>query len=210
MKISIEDFLYDIDQSFSKKTQKDRYLVYFMAFAGIFAFSYLLFWESSEKEFNTIRQEVTTLDKQIKVDEAYLQVNPETKIVQIENETAQIKKTYTEYQDYNSYIKFQIEQISSLFYDEKTWGSYIHSIAKNAKKYGMKLVDFGNSFTTNNQAFGHVLDISINSVGDYGSTLKFINSLEQSFLVVDLHDFNISASNHLSSDLNISVWGIIE
>jgi Tfp pilus assembly protein PilO len=181
-----------------------------MAFAGIFALSYLLFWESSEKEFNTIRKQVTAREAQVKVDEIYLKNNPETKIVQIENETTQIKKNYAEYQDYNSYIKFQIKQISSLFYDEKTWGSYIHSIAKNAKKYGVKLINFGNEFTTDTRAFGHVLNISILSIGNYESTLKFINSLEQSFLIVDLHDFNISASEQLSSDLNISVWGLIE
>ncbi len=210
MKIGIEDFLYNIDQNFAKKTQKDRYLVYFMAFAGIFAISYLLFWESSEKEFNKIRKEVTSLEVKLKTDESYLKINPESKISQIENETLQIKKDYAQYQDYNSYIKFQIEQISSLFYDEETWGSYIHSIAKNAKKYGIKLINFGNQFTTDTKAFGHVLDISIRSTGNYESTLKFINSLEQSFLVVDLHDFNISASHQLSSDLNISVWGIVE
>jgi Tfp pilus assembly protein PilO len=210
MKIGIEDFLYNIDQNFAKKSQKDRYLVYFMAFAGIFALSYLLFWESSEKEFQSIRQQVTAREAQLKVDESYLKNNPEAKISQIENETIQIKKSYAEYQDYNSYIKFQIKQISSLFYDEKTWGSYIHSIAKNAKKYGVKLINFGNEFTTDTRAFGHVLDISVLSVGNYESTLKFINSLEQSFLIVDLHDFNISASEQLSSDLNISVWGLIE
>jgi Tfp pilus assembly protein PilO len=210
MKIGIEDFLYNIDQNFAKKSQKDRYLVYFMAFAGIFALSYLLFWESSEKEFQSIRQQVTAREAQLKVDESYLKNNPEAKISQIENETIQIKKSYAEYQDYNSYIKFQIKQISSLFYDEKTWGSYIHSIAKNAKKYGVKLINFGNEFTTDTRAFGHVLDISVLSIGNYESTLKFINSLEQSFLIVDLHDFNISASEQLSSDLNISVWGLIE
>jgi len=210
MNIGIENFLYNIDQNFAKKTQKDKYLLYMMVFAAIFALSYLLFWESSEKEFNQVRKKVTTLESQLKVDEIYLQANPESRITQIENETAQIRKSYTEYQDYNAYIKFQIEQISSLFYDEKIWGSYIHSIAKNAKKYDVKLLKFGNSFTSDTRAFGHVLDISIRSTGNYINTLKFINSLEQSFLVVDLHDFNMSATHMLSTDLNISVWGITE
>ncbi|RUM65150.1 MAG: hypothetical protein DSZ03_03220, partial [Sulfurimonas sp.] len=140
----------------------------------------------------------------------YLQQNPESKIAQIENEIKNIKKSYVQYQEYNSYIKFQIEQISSLFYDEKTWGAYIHSITKNAKKYHVKLLKFGNEFTSDTRAFGHVLDINIRSTGKYTDTLKFINALEQSFLVVDLHDFNMSASNILMTDLNISVWGIIE
>ncbi len=210
MNIGIENFLYNIDQNLAKKTQKDKYLLYAMIFSAIFAISYLLFWESSEKEFKKIRNEVTTLESQLEIDKRYLQSNPESKIVQIENETVQIKKSYTEYQDYNSYIKFQIEQISSLFYDEETWGSYIHSIAKNAKKYDIKLQRFGNTFTSDSRAFGHVLDISVRLTGNYTNTLKFINSLEQSFLVVDLHDFNMSATHILSTDLNISVWGITQ
>ncbi len=210
MNLGVENFLYNLDQSLAKKTQKDRYLLYVMIFAGIFAISYLLFWESSEKEFHKVHDEVVALDTKLNQDKAYLQQNPESKIAQIENEITEIKKQYTQYQDYNSYIKFQIEQISSLFYDEKTWGAYIHSITKNAKKYDVKLLKFGNEFTSDTRAFGHVLDISIRSTGNYTNTLKFINSLEQSFLVVDLHDFNISASNVLLTDLNISVWGIIE
>ncbi len=210
MNFGVENFLYNIDQNLAKKTQKDKYLLYAMIFSAIFAISYLLFWESSEKEFQKMHNEVVTLDNKINLDKTYLQQNPESKIAQIENETVQIKKTYAEYQDYNSYIKFQIEQISSLFYDEKTWGSYIHSIAKNAKKYDIKLQKFGNRFTNDSRPFGHVLDISIRLSGNYINTLKFINSLEQSFLVVDLHDFNMSATQTLSTDLNISVWGITE
>jgi hypothetical protein len=37
-----------------------------------------------------------------------------------------------------------------------------------------------------------VLDISVEVSGKYLNTLKFINSLERSDLVVDVHDLNIS------------------
>jgi len=38
--------------------------------------------------------------------------------------------------------------------------------------------------------------------------LKFINTLEQSELVVDIHHLKIDAKENLNTDLNISVWGI--
>jgi hypothetical protein len=53
------------------------------------------------------------------------------------------------------------------------------------------------------------LDIAISTDGPYKNTLKFINALEQSQLVVDVHDMNMSANGKLKGDLNISVWGIV-
>ena len=53
-----------------------------------------------------------------------------------------------------------------------------------------------------------MLDINLNFTGNYINTLSFINSLEQSELVVDLHALNIQAQDKLNTDLNISVWGI--
>ena len=102
-----------------------------------------------------------------------------------------------------------MEQISSLYYDEKVWGAYLDSISIYARNYNVKLAAFGNTLQTDNSSFGHVLDISIKSEGPYKNTLKFINALEQSHLVVDLHSFNINADEKLKGDLNISVWGIV-
>lgn len=96
-----------------------------------------------------------------------------------------------------------------MYYDEVVWGSYLDSVSKFARAYNVKLLLFGNTLTTDNSSFGHVLDISISAEGPFKNTLKFINALEQSHLVVDLHDINMSSDTKLKSDLNISVWGIV-
>ena len=75
-------------------------------------------------------------------------------------------------------------------------------------KVEIKILDFNNKYAKNDGSFGHILDISIKSTGNYANTINFINSLEQSDLVVDLHTFDIQAKDKLTSDLNISVWGI--
>ncbi|MDF1877970.1 hypothetical protein JHD47_09100, partial [Sulfurimonas sp. SAG-AH-194-L11] len=49
---------------------------------------------------------------------------------------------------------------------------------------------------------------TINTTANYKNTFLFINSLETSELVVDIHDFTIKAQDGLNTDLNISVWGI--
>ena len=208
IKINIEDYLHNLDNVFSGKTQKDIYMTYIMIVAGIFAFSYSLFWDSSLEEFEQTRASVVSLDKKINSDERFLQLNPETKIVKLDKEIASLNQTMIVHKDNNAYIKTKIETISSLIYDERTWGEYLYSISKNAQKYNVKIKHFTNKYAAKDNAFGHILDITISSSANYRNTLQFINSLEQSELVVDIHDLSIKAQSKLNTDLNISVWGI--
>jgi len=208
MKINIEDYLHKIDLYFKDKEPKDIYMVYFMVFAGIFAFSYLLFWDSSLNDFEHTRKSVQKLKKQISKDEKYLRKNPQSKVASLDREIEQINRQIVKVKDNNAYIKTKIETISSLIYDERAWGEYLNSISTNAQKYNVKILQLTNTFSGETSSFGHLLDITLQSTASFKNTLKFINSLEQSDLVVDLHDFNISATDGLVSDLNISVWGI--
>ncbi len=207
-KINVEDYLHDIDKIFAQKTQKDIYMVYMMLIAGIFAFSYLLFWDSSFSSFESTRASVVSLDRKINADNVYLHANPESKILDLDKEIFKINADVIVHKDNNAYIKSKIETISSLIYDERTWGEYLDSISRNAEKYHVKIKKISNSYAQNKNSFGHILDITISATANYRNTYLFINSLEQSDLVVDIHDFSIKAQNHLNTDLNISVWGI--
>ena len=207
-KISIEDYLYQIDQAFAEKDQKETYMIYFLIAGGLVFLSYYFLWDGAKLGYDQALKESQNLEKMIAADNTYLMTHPESMIVQIENQTKAIEAKFLEYQDSNAYIKYQIGQISELYYDEQAWGEYVDSIATNAKKYNIKLEELSNSFAHNKDAFGHVLDINVQSHGKFHNLLKYINSLEQSFLVVDVHGLSINAEERLYSDLNISVWGI--
>ncbi len=204
----IENYLYKIDTAFAGKDEKEVLMIYAMVFAGLFALSYVLFWDSSEKGYIQSHQKVEEVQKKINTDRTYLQGNPESKITMIENQTESIKQQLAQKQESNDYIKYKIEQISELYYDEQSWGEYLNSISRHAKAEKIHLNELSNAFTDEKETFGHVLDITIKADGDYKDLLKFINKLEQSFLVVDLHDFTLASQSVLSADLNISVWGI--
>ena len=208
MKINIEDYLHKIDTAFKGKEQREIYMTYIMIFVGIFAFSYLLFWDSSFEKFEQTRKNVASLQKRIAADKRFLQMNPQSKIVQLENEIKQINAQIVELKDTNAYIKSKIETIAALIYDERAWGEYLDSISTNAQKYNVKLLNLTNEYAKTENSFGHILDITVESEGNFKNTLKFINSLEQSDLVVDIHDFDLKAEDALESKLEISVWGI--
>lgn len=208
MKLNIENYLHAIDKSFINKTQKDIYMTYIMIVSAIFAFSYLLFWDSSFDTFTITRENVVKLQKKILVDKTFLNGNPESKIKQLDKKLEDINNQIVINKDNNAYIKSKIETISSLIYDERTWGEYLDSISRNAQIYHIKIKRFTNHYADKHNDFGHILNISIGATANYKNTLRFINSLEQSDLVVDIHDMRIEADERLSSDLNISVWGI--
>jgi Tfp pilus assembly protein PilO len=204
----IEDQLRSLDQALNQKEQKEIYMIYIMIFAAIFAFSYLLFWETSFQAFEKREKEIQSLKQKIQMDKIFLQVNPPAVIATIDKQIKKTEQQLIQYKDNNAFIQTSIESISFLFYDEKKWGDYLNSIDTKAKQYDIKLLQLHNSYNTTGESFGHVLDISINTAGKYKDTIKFINALEQSDLVVDIHDLNISAHEFLESDINISVWGI--
>ena len=208
MIINIEDYLHKIDALFKEKSQKDKYISYAMIVAIVFAFSYTLFWDSSFEEFEATRAKVVALEKNIATDKAYLKANPESKITALEQQIVQINKEMLVQKKNNAYIKSKIETISSLIYDERAWGEYLHSISINARKYNVKILNITDKYSDNNESFGHILDINIQSTSNYKNTLKFMNALEQSELVVDLHHLDMNASNKLKTNLEISVWGI--
>ncbi len=206
--MNLEDFLEDIDKSFAEKEQREIYMTYVMIAAALIAASYLFLWDSAEQGYNKTLAQTKKIETKITDDKNFLKWNPESKISQLKADTVQYKKDFVTVKDQSEYIKYKIEQISSLYYDEQAWGEFIDSISENAKKYGLQLKYLSNDFSDDKTTFGHVLDIEIKTKGNFHKTMKFINSLEQSFLVVDVHDLNLSSSNQVDSDLQISVWGI--
>lgn len=207
-KINIEDYLHTLDVKLKDKTKKDIYLIYVMIFAGIFAFSYLLFWDTSIDMFQKRVQQIQNMQQKITADENFLRYNPPVVVTNLDKRIQETQKKLIEYKDYNAYIKSRLEAISFLLYDERVWGDYLESVDSKARHYGVKILELSNRYNDTGEAFGHVLDISIDTKGRYKRVLKFINALEQSDLVVDIHDLNISAKDYLEGQINISVWGI--
>ena len=206
--MTLEDILGDIDKSFAEKKQQEVYMTYVMAAAALIALSYFLFWDSAELGYNKTVKETKTVEKKLTDDNNFLKWNPESKITQLKTQTVKLQQDFVVSKDQSEYIKFKIEQISSLYYDEQAWGEFIDSISENAKKYGVQLKYLSNEFSNEKNTFGHVLDIEVQVKGKFHNTMRFINSLEQSFLVVDIHDVDLIASNRVDSELKISVWGI--
>ena len=208
MSAMLEKYLYDIDQSFAQKSEKDVKMIYAMVFVVLVMFSYLVFWESSEKGYNDIKAASLKVQEKIAKDKQYLLMHPQSEIVRLNQDIAALNKKLVILKDENVYIKTEIEKIPELFYDQVTWGAFIDSIAENAKKHKVKLNFFANRLADDKTKFGHVLNLEIKAEAPYKNMVKFINAIEKSKLVVDLHDLDLEATTKLNLDLKLSVWGI--
>ncbi len=208
MKFNFEQYLYPIDQSFANKSPRDVMMIYVLIAALLIAFSYLLFWDGAEAEYKKVKAERDAIEKKLTADEQYLERHPESEIKKIEDHIAALKAETIKVREKNEYIQYKISQISELFYNEKAWGKYIDSIAENAKRYHVKITLLYNRKTRGKEKFGHVLDINVNATGRFNNMIKFINAMEQSNLVIDLHGLDLRAEKQLVADINSSVWGI--
>ncbi|MBE0497815.1 MAG: type 4a pilus biogenesis protein PilO [Campylobacterales bacterium] len=206
--MNLEDILGNIDKSFAQKKQQEVYMTYVMIAGALIALSYLFLWDSAEQGYKITLAETKKIEKNILDDTNFLKWNPESRIAQLKMQTDTYKQDFVSLKDQSEYIKFKIEEISSLYYDEQAWGEFIDSISENAKKYGLHLQYLSNEFSNDKNTFGHVLDIELKVKGDFQRTMKFINALEQSFLVVDIHNVELVASDKIDSALKISVWGM--
>jgi len=208
MSAMIEKYLYDIDQSFAEKSEKDIKMIYAMIFLVFVMFSYLAFWESAEQGYQKAAAASAKVLKMINDDKHYLLIHPQSEIVRLDQDIAKLKVRLTSLKDENAYIKAEIEKIPELFYDQVVWGAFLDSIAEDAKKNKVKLNFFANRLANDKTKFGHVLNVEIQAEGKYQDMVRFINAIEKSKLVVDLHDLDMKATSKLDLDLKLSVWGI--
>jgi len=52
------------------------------------------------------------------------------------------------------------------------------------------------------------LDVEVDANGNFNNLIKFINSIEESNLVVDVHDLKMDIKKSIHVNFKIAVWGI--
>ena len=208
MSAIIEKYLYDIDQSFAQKSEKDVKLIYGMVFVVLVMFSYLVFWESAEKGYNDIKAASLAVQDKIAIDKQYLLGHPQNVITKLDSDIKSLNAKLAYLKEENIYIKSEIDKIPELFYDQAIWGGFIDSVAESARKNKVKLNFFANRLASDKTKFGHVLNLEIKAQAEYKNMINFMNAIEKSKLVVDLHDLELTADKKLNLELNLSVWGI--
>ncbi|WP_281950835.1 type 4a pilus biogenesis protein PilO [Nitrosophilus kaiyonis] len=202
-----------IDNYLSTKKPSEQKIIYFSIFLILFVLSYQYLFPYTEKIVKRSENQKREIQRKINEDKNYIAsitVNGDKEFIikSLQKDIKKLKKEFTNIKHNNEYLDFQIHTLSNLLYNEKNWAKFLDSIAAKAKKHNININFISNEFVKNSKNFGHVLEIEIGCDGEFKNLIGFINSIEQSELVVDIYGMDLTSKADIETNLKVSVWGI--
>jgi hypothetical protein len=212
----LEDKLEALDIYFAPKKESEKWLL-ILGVSGIIAYlGYSLLLPYTEELYEKSERTKKRVQKSIQSNKSYL--NSITKngdrefyVKKYAHDIVVKKKKIVNLQDKTKFIDSNLEKLSDMLYNQKSWSRFLNSITQKAEIHNVDLEYIENTNMDNNGSFGHVLEIGIGAKGNYKSIVKFMNELEQNILVTDIFKTKFeldSDSSAIKADIHISVWGI--
>ena len=212
----LEDKLEELDIYFAPKKESEKWLL-ILGVAGIIGYlAYTFLLPYTEDLYNSSERNKKSLQKKIVDNNTYLNSitvggNRNFYITKFDNDIKVKKQSIVNTKDKIKFIDTNLEKLSDMLFNQKSWSIFINSITDKAEVQNVDLSYIDNHFADNNGSFGHVLEIAVGCKGEYKSIVKFMNELEQNVLVTDIFKTEFALdenSSEIIADIHISVWGI--
>ena len=212
----MNNFLESLDNAFKDKGENEKWMMIGMIVLVIGYLSYSLFLPYAEEQKIASENKKRALQKSIAEHKQYISSitvggdrdfyvhKYTTDVSNFEKNTLQINADI-------DFISSQLDELSPLLFNKKSWSKFLNSLTLEAKEQGVEIKYLENEYVDNNGSFGHILEIGVGCEGEYKNIVKFINKIEKNVLVTDVYANSIYMENNNSttfSDINISVWGI--
>jgi len=211
---SLDTLLDKIDLYFQGKKSSETYLLFAMAFVlvGFLFYSYL--FPVTEKMLNQTMRNAKEVEKKLHDEQAYLasvsRDGDATFLIKkvksdIENSKLLLEKTtYT-----NNYVDSKLKELSYLLFNDENWAKFLNSITQLAQKYSVKIKVIDNKVNEPSiQKIEQILTLKVDFTGSFANTMKFMNAIEESELVVDIYELNCTGKKNIEGQFNIAVWGM--
>ncbi|AFL68524.1 hypothetical protein [Sulfurospirillum barnesii] len=210
----IDTLLNKIDRYFGDKKESEVYLIFLMIFASIAFFTYSYVSPITQDLLKRTQRNAQEIERKLRDEQAYLaSVSKEgdsnyfIKKVTLEIEDAKI--LFEKTQDTNLYIDTKLRDLSYLLFNNENWAKFIDSITFLAQKYSVKIKLLENKMNEPNlQKIEQILSLKLTFNGSFANTMKFMNAIEESELVVDIHDLTWLGKEELEGEFNIAIWGM--
>jgi len=212
----IEDKLEALDAYFAPKKESEKWLV-ILGVAGIIsylAYAYLLpyteaMYKKSERSKKSIQKSI--VDNNTYLNSITVGGDRNYYVKKFDQDIITKKSTIVESKKKITLINNNLNQLSDMLFNQKSWSKFLNSITHKAEIHDVDIQYIDNHYVDNNGSFGHVLEIAVGCKGEYKGIVKFMNELEQNTLVTDIYGTKFSLDSNSSdvfADINISVWGI--
>lgn len=203
-----------IDLALQDKRGNELYIIYAGLFIVVATIVYLYVLPISENMLNQTRRELNAIKSKISKEQNYINSHtvPGDKLFYIKKAKKKIKLTKDKLQATifaNGYIDKRLRELSYLMYNDINWANFIDNITKNAKMYSVNINFIKNKFNKLNlKKVEQALDIEVDANGKFNNLIKFINSIEESNLVVDVHSLTMDIKKTIHVNFKIAVWGM--
>ncbi len=209
-----DKILEKIDIALKDKKSNELSIIYAGIFIVIAAIVYLYVLPESTQMLKNTKMQLSQIKNKINKETNYIRfktVNGD-KFYYIKIAKQKIKNTKGKFESTiykNGYIDNKLKELSYLLYNDVNWANFIDDIAQNAKKYHVKINYIKNKFNIlNYKKVEQILDIEVDANGNFNNIIKFINSIEESKLVADVHDLKMDIDKNIHINFKIAVWGI--
>lgn len=175
---------------------------------------YLGVFPYAESYFNENETRLNTAVKNLNEANNYLRTKNDSTIATFQNNLTNEQRKLDDAIAENDYIDSKLKEISVLTYNEQNWADFLDSLTTFAKEHDVKIYKITSDVVKDVvlQKVQPMLNISIVGEGNFHSMLKYINSIEESKMVVDVNGLDINATSkdgsNIGSNIKISVWGM--
>ncbi len=203
-----------IDEYFAGKKSSEVYMMTLIVVAIIGFLVWYFIFPLSQSFFDDKKSENLAITKKlnleknyiksktVKGDESYYIKDFERKIKNNQQKLVSIKKL-------NSYIDGKLRELSYLLFNNENWAKFLDSISEIAREHKVKIVRITNQINEPNyQKVEQMLNVHVFLKGDFHGIMNFINTLEESMLIVDIHNIELNKKKDIDGLIDIAVWGI--
>jgi len=199
-----------IDDLIKTKKKSEQQIIYIMAFAVIIFLAYQFLYPITTLSRENSFQKMSSMKNEVNSKKIYLASNSNAKLLSLKKDVANKVMEYENNLYKISYVDNTLSELSYLLFNDENWARFVDNISHLAKTYGLEIKEITNHFyKPTYKKVSQVVTIEVKTKSSYKSMMKFLNKIEESKLVVDVSDLNISKpGSKLSSYFKISVWGM--
>ncbi|QCD52698.1 type 4a pilus biogenesis protein PilO [Campylobacter sp. RM16192] len=204
-----------IDNYFDGKKDTEVSIIFLMSLAITIFLTYFLTWNQAQQYYESVLNQNDEISRKLNDTNNYLAsvtVNGDInfKIKEQQKLLNSLNKELNIAQFKNKYFDNKLYELSYLLFNEQNWARFLDNLAFLANKNNIKITKISNEFKNPTpKKIEQVLNIKIDIEGNFKDIIGYINSIEESDLVVDVNNIHISSSTkNLIGTIGIYVWGM--
>lgn len=209
------DTLFDkIDGFFQEKKGSEISLIFLMLFLFVGFLSYSYIFPITDVMLKQTIKNSQDMERKLLDTKSYLaSVSRDSDnsflIKKVKNDIDNTKVVLEKTTFTNAYVDEKLKELSYLLFNDENWARFLNSVTQLAQKYAVNIKVIENKINEPSiQKIEQILNLKVEFNGSFVNSMKFINAIEESELVVDIYELSFKGVKNIEGQVNIAVWGM--